>query len=503
MNRIPKLLSKTKLMRGYRCAKSIYLTIHKPALEAPITPETQALFDQGNTVGAEARKFFPGGVLIDNVPWDFTGAIQRTRELLAANTGIIYEAAFEYMGCYARADIIQYSPTTQRWQIFEVKSTTKVKPEHLDDVGLQTWIMAKSGLPIEQINIMHLNTDCRYPDLSDLFKIQDVTAEMRATYLSVQPRVKDIFSLIRSENVPTTNIGAHCLAPNECGFKQHCWRENNVPEFSVLDLPGLRDRKWELFHAGVVEIDDANLTDLSEIQARIVDVHKTGQRYIDYAEISSALAAWQFPLVFLDFETINPAIPRYDGSGPFQHVPFQFSVHILDKLDGEIQHTGFLHSDRSDPRPALIPALLDACRGTGSIVAYYSDFESRCIQSLAEFAPQHKEALEALLPRMVDPLPVIRKAIYDKAFAGSFSLKKVAPALLGSQHSYDEMAVANGGEAQRAFETLISLNATDPAHQTLRFDMLEYCKKDTLVMVELVKWMFALEDVPARSACFS
>ncbi|HVY53832.1 MAG TPA: DUF2779 domain-containing protein, partial [Gammaproteobacteria bacterium] len=82
------------------------MTIHRPELEAPITPETQALFDQGNKVGEEARRYFPGGLLIDNKPWDFSGALSKTRELLAQHTPVIYEAAFEYQGCYARADII-------------------------------------------------------------------------------------------------------------------------------------------------------------------------------------------------------------------------------------------------------------------------------------------------------------------------------------------------------------------------------------------------------------
>lgn len=488
MNSIPKLLSKTKLMRGYRCAKSIYLTIHRPTLEAPITPDTQALFDQGNQVGAAARNYFPGGVLIDNVPWDFTGALSRTRELLANKTEIIYEAAFEYMGCYARADIIKYSPLTQRWQIYEVKSSTKVKPEHLDDVGLQTWIMAKSGLPIEQINIMHLNPDCRYPDLSHLFKIQDVTVEMRENYLNIQPKVREIFSIIRQPDQPDLNIGAHCLAPTECGFMQHCWREKKIPAFSVLDLPGLRDRKWELYQIGIIEIDDPLLTDLNDIQERIVNTHKTGIRFIDVDSIRTEIQQWKFPLVFLDFETINPAIPRYAGTGPFQHVPFQFSVHIMDTLTSAITHKEFLHTSKSDPRPALITALLEACQGTGSIVAYYSDFEARCIQNLALYAPEQQQALESLLTRLVDPLPLIRKAIYDKAFNGSFSLKQVAPALLGSQYSYDNMAIANGSDAQRAFEKL--LDSEGAAKEKLRSDMLEYCKKDTYVMVELVKWLY-------------
>jgi len=493
MNRIPSLLSKTKLLRGYRCLKCIYLTIHRPALEAPITPETQALFDQGNRVGASARDFFPGGVLVDNLPWDFSGALAKTRDLIAKGTEIIYEAAFEYMGCYARADILQFSSQSKRWRIIEVKSTTKVKPEHIDDVGLQAWIMAKSGLPIEQINIAYLNPECRYPDLSQLFNIQDVTAEIRATYLSIQPNIANIFATLRNKNVPDVDIGPHCLEPNPCGFTKHCWQEKQIPEFSVLNMPGLHTHKWDLYYDGIINVDDPHLADkvaLNTLQERIIEVYKTKQRFVDKEAIQQILSSWQFPLIFLDFETINPAIPRYENCGPYHQVPFQFSVHIWKEPQAEILHKEFLHDTESDPRPTLIPALLEACGEEGHIVAYYSKFESARIEELARFAPSYSEVLQSLLTRIVDPLPIFRQHVYDDKFEGSFSLKSVAPALLGDEQSYDNMMIANGNDAQRAFDELISPDISAEKKALLYQAMLEYCQKDTYMMVLLVKWLY-------------
>lgn len=490
MNLIPKLLSKTKLMRGFRCQKCIYLTIHHPELETPISEETHALFNQGNAVGTKAREYYPGGVLIENKPWDFGGALTKTRELLANNTPVIYEAAFEYMGCYARADIIQYSPETKRWRIFEVKSSTKVKPEHYDDVGLQAWIMAKSGLPIEQINIVHLNSDCRYPDLSNLFKEVNVTADIRERYLDIKPKISEILSTIRQTEIPNIDIGSYCLQPNGCGFIHHCWQQKKIPEVSVFNLPNIRKRKWDLYQEGIVTLDDVRLTDLDETQERVVTCFKTNERYINKDLISSTLSSWDYPLIFLDFETINPAIPRYNGCGPFQQVPFQFSAHIWKSQLSDLTHQEYLHETSEDPRVTLIPALLKACGGTGSIVAYYAKFEIARIQALAEFAPEYRDALLKLIDRFVDPLPLIREAIYDNAFAGSFSLKSVAPALLGEAHSYEGMLVANGSDAQRAFEELISFSAPPQRKIELKNAMIEYCRKDTMVMVELVKWLF-------------
>lgn len=492
MNRIPKLLSKTKLMRGYRCLKCIYLTIHEPQLEAPITPETQALFDQGNEVGAKAREYFPGGTLINNKPWDFVGALNKTRELLANNTPIIYEAAFEYMGCYARADIIQYNPESQRWRVYEVKSSTKVKPEQLDDVGLQVWIMTQSGLPLEQINIMHLNNQCRYPDLSQLFTTVDVTDEIRQKYQSIRPTLGEIFRAIRQPQIPDIDIGAHCEAPTECSFREHCWREKQIPAISVFNLPSIKTKKWELYTQGIIELDDPRLTDLSDIQERVVNCFQTGERYLDRDGVKQAIAEWQYPFIYLDFETINPAIPRYDGTRPFEQVPFQFSVHTQLSADAEITHAAFLHDDASDPRPTLIPALLAACGDTGSIIAYFGRFESGRIQALADYAPEYRDALLKLVERIVDPLPIIRAHIYDNAFAGSFSLKKVAPALLGDTHSYEGMMIANGNDAQRGFEELINPETPSARKQIIKQAMLDYCEKDTFVMVELVKWLQTL-----------
>jgi hypothetical protein len=336
---------------------------------------------------------------------------------------------------------------------------------------------------------MHLNRDCRYPDLDNLFIKADVTAEMREHYPSVSTEVKSILDAICKASVPEVDIGPHCLEPTECQFVSHCWK--HIPEVSVFNLPGIKQRKWELYHAGIVKLDDPNLNELTELQQRVVQAFKTGERFVDSRLMKKMMETWQYPFVYLDFETINPAIPRYFGTRPYQQVPFQFSVHIQTDADAEVEHIEYLHLDASDPRPALIEALLDACGTTGSIIAYFGKFETDRIKELAEFSPAHHDALLALTERIVDPLPIFREAVYDNAFAGSFSLKKVAPALLGDEESYEGMEVANGGDAQRAFEEIISPAADPERVKMLETALREYCKKDTKVMVDLVKWMFA------------
>lgn len=477
-------------MRGYQCHKSIYLTIHNKELEPPVTPELQAIFDQGNEVGIEARKKYPNGVLVENPAWDFFGALKKTRELLKEETDVIFEAAFEYKGCFARADIIIYSKETKRWSVLEVKSTTKVKDEHLDDVGLQAWIMANAGLPIEKISILHLNTECRFPNLKNLFTEVDVTEDLRKLHKSIPDKLNEIFKVLKNETTPNIDIGPHCTSPNECPFISHCWDEKNIPEVSAFDLPKIGAKKWNLYSEGIITLDNPKLTELTPLQQKMVDVFKSKKRLVDLKGIKSVLTAWKFPLIFLDFETINPAIPRYDKTGPYQQVPFQFSAHIWNSPESELIHKEYLHVDKTDPRPLLIPKLLEACGTNGTIVAYYSQFESSRISEMAEFSIEHRVQLESLIDRIVDPLPVIRDFVYDDLFHGSFSLKKVAPAILGEAASYNEMLVDNGTAAQRAFEEIINNTTPRVRREELIQALLGYCKKDTLVMVELVKWLF-------------
>lgn len=488
MKAIPKLLSKTKLLKGYQCLKNIYLTIHNPQLESPISPDTQAIFDQGNRVGEVARTHFPGGVLIDNAPWDFVGSLTKTKELISQNATIIYEAAFEYNGTYARVDILKFSKETGRWKMFEVKSSTKLKDEHVDDIGLQAWIIAKSGLPIEQINLMHINSECTYPDLTNLFTTVDLTQQIRDVYPNILPKVNEILTTIKGSEVPNISIGPQCTQPYECGFMEHCWKD--IPKSSVFDLPKINSKKWDLYSQGIIGLDDSRLNDLSPIQERVIQVHHSGKRFVDQEGIRSALSSWTFPLVFLDFETINPAIPRYDGTRPYQQVTFQYSVHVLRASDGEVEHQEFLHTNLSDPRPTLIPKLIEDCGAEGVVVAYYARFEKERMMEMATSFPQFKEQLESICSRLVDPLPIIRDFVYDVGFNGSFGLKNVAPALLGKEHGYDGMLVADGGAAQRAFDEIIDLKTNQIRKKELTLGILEYCKKDTLVMVELVKWLF-------------
>lgn len=504
MMTIPKLISKAKLLRGYQCDKSFYLSMHQKHLEPKPDQKLQALFDQTNSVVEFARNYYSkihkDSITVENTPWDFVGALKKTKELLSLKTNVIFEAAFEYKGCFARIDMMIYNAQTERWQISEFKSTTKIKDEHLEDVNLQTWIIANAGLPIEKISIFHLNNLCTAPNFENLFIEVDVTEKLRELYSGVSNKLNQLFDKIKSENVPDVDLGLHCMKPNPCVFFDHCKSHKNIPAESIFNIPTLNEKKWMLYAKNRIDIYDPKLLetdDLNDLQKRFLEVQKTKKRFVDAPEIKKALSLWQFPLIFLDFETMSYAIPVYEGSRPFQQVPFQFSIHVLNSLDDiKTEHYEFL-SDEEDPRLSLTKKLIEIFKKypqTASVVAYYAKFEEGCLQDLADYFPQFAVELKSIQDRLVDPLPIFREHIYDHQFKDSFSLKSVAPALLGNDASYTALDIADGGAAQRAYVKLINSRTSESDKKMIILNLLEYCKKDTQVLVDLVFWLYQTDN---------
>ncbi len=488
-------------MRGYQCVKSFYLSIHNKEREPKPGPELQALFDQGNQVTEFARqqysKKYSGAILVDNTPWDFSGALKKTKDLLNLKSQVIFEAAFEYKGCFARVDMIIYNEQTERWHVCEVKSATKVKDEHLEDLGLQSWILANAGLPIEKLSLIHINNLCTSPNLEQLFIEVDVTERLRENYPQISVKLNQIFPHLKSESIPEVDIGAHCMKPNPCVFYEQCYQEKNIPEDSIFDIPTLKDKKWDLYQKRMIDLFDSRLLetdDLDEKQKLFLEVLKNKSRRINKTEVELALQLWTKPLIFLDFETISFAIPKFDGTRPFQQVPFQFSVHFLPQLDSnKTEHFECLVTDEFDPRKRVAEKLIEIFSQlpqASSIVAYYSKFESGCLQDLIDYFPEYADRLLQIQKRLVDPLPIFREWIYDYQFKDSFSLKSVAPAILGEAASYRGLAVGDGGAAQRAYLKVMKIDTPMSEKELIRRNLLHYCKKDTAVLVDLVRWLY-------------
>ena len=477
----PYRLSKSRFTAGLQCHKMLWWRVHEPdAPELVVAPAQQAIFDQGTRVGEVARAHVPGGELVD-LPHDaFAARIAKTRELLARRVPAIYEATFSAGNVYAAVDILERKG--DRFRLVEVKSSTKVKPEHVPDVAIQLHALRAAGLDVARAELMHLNRECAYPRLEDLFVREDVTAEAEA----LQPALPELIAgqlRMLAGGLPDVPTGEHCRTPYECPFLGRCWPE--VPEHHVSTLHRARNGGADFIAQGfetIAELPPGGLTAIQERQRLAV----TTGRVVVEPGLAKELRVFREPLAFLDFETVMLAIPVWDGCHPYDTVPVQFSCDRSGP-DGAIAHHEWLADGPGDPRPELARALVAACRGARTVVAYNASFERRCIEMLAAAVADLADDLLDIAERLADPLPIVREHVYHPDFQGSFSLKSVLPALVPGP-GYDELEVAEGATASLGLERLMfrSDAMTPDEKQRLRDALLRYCALDTMSMVRLL-----------------
>ncbi len=480
-------LSKSQYVRGLQCHKALWLYRHKPNI-IPETPAAlQLIFDQGHRIGELAWKRFPGGRLIEEDHFNLPKAVKSTGAAVAAGAKIVYEATAIYDRVLVRPDVLIRRGAG--WDLIEVKGSTGVNDVYLDDVSIQKYVLDGAGLPVRKCFVMHVNNEYvrRGPvDPARFFTLVDVTKEAASRQKAIPGRVAAMHKVLASSKAPKMDIGTHCSDPYPCQFTDHCWK--HVPDYSVFNLTRIRFEKAAALMAdGVLHVkdvpDDFPLTASQEIQ---VAVEKSRKAHIDREAIAQCLRQAKYPLYFLDFETISPAIPPYDGLRPFQQLPFQASLHIKRTKGSTIEHREYLGDARTDPRPGLSEFLLKEIGPNGTVVAYNAGFEGTRLAELADAYPRHRKKLLSIKGRLWDLATPFRSAAYvHPKFRGSWSIKAVLPALVPGM-SYEGMLIGNGGDASIAYLNLMegrmSPSETQKTVQALR----EYCGQDTLAMVKLL-----------------
>jgi predicted RecB family nuclease len=299
-------------------------------------------------------------------------------------------------------------------------------------------------------------------------------------------------ALVARDAAPAVEPGRHCASPFGCEFWEHCTRDK--PRDWIHYLPRLRASQREaLRRAGHERITllpaDVALTPL---QARVRDALRSGRPVVSQ-DLGDSLRALAPPLWYLDFEAINPSIPLYAGTKPFELIPFQWSLHRLEP-DGALSHREFLASGRANPRRACAESLIAALAADDAPVAAYTRFERIQIARLMRAFPDLENALYGIAGRLVDVHELARAHVYHPDFRGSFSIKRVAPAL-APDFGYDGLdEVAEGNAAAAAFLRVARGELEPPEEQRLREALLAYCKRDTLALVEVHRALRALAD---------
>src|SRR5437660_7001995 len=308
-------LSKSRYLSGLQCHKQLWWRVHEP--EAPeLTPSAgeRNRFAQGREVGERARGYVPGGELIDVPFYQYDDKVAATRAALQRGVPAIYEAWFLADETYVGVDILER--TSRGYGVIEVKASNSRKPEHLPDAAVQVHVVRQCGVPVERAEVMHLNPECRHPDLSNLFVREDVTAAVEGVLLGVPDEIAAQLRMLGGP-LPDVPIGEHCTKPYDCPFLDRCWR---LPQHHVSTLYRIERRKVLEYEAdGYATIYDLPTDlELSAIHARQVQAVTSGRLVVQPA-LAAALAGFAAPLAFLDFETVGLAIPRYAGCRPWEN----------------------------------------------------------------------------------------------------------------------------------------------------------------------------------------
>ena len=479
------ILSKTRFLAGLQCHLHLWYECYNRELKSEVDPIQQAVFDTGHEVGRLATELYSGGVRIEEDHFHHEEAVQSTLQVLKnPEVPAIYEAAFLEDGVSIRVDVLQ-RVNGNRWNLIEVKSSTRVKKEHLPDVAVQYYVLQKAGLRINRAGIMHINNqyvyDGRNLDLESFLTFSDETEEALSQQGLIPSQLAALNNMLGKSAPPDILPSPRCKNPYLCDFWEHCTAQ--MPEYWVLKLGGISEKKLnELRAIGVEDIRDIpGAFPLSPIQQLRRDCVVNQKKYIA-PELGAELTNVEYPIHFLDFETIGPAIPRYSSTRPYQTVPFQWSDHILQK-DGTLEHREYLSVEDKDPREEFTETLLKALGEKGSIVVY-TTYEKGVLEGLAEHLSHYSDRLFSVIDRLYDLHVVVKNHYYHPQFHGSFSLKSVLPAILPEMR-YDDLAIQEGQMASLEYLRMIDPATPPDEKEKIKKDLLTYCAHDTMAMVKI------------------
>lgn len=477
-------------MAGIQCLKRLYFQVHKPGLAAAPNESLVAKLREGQDVGELARKKYPDGVLVDAGEANFSAAIDKTAQLVA-DPGVraIFEGAFKQDNIIVRTDILERRPEGG-WNLLEVKSSKSAKAHHTYDVGIQQFILNACGIEASPW-LLHLNRDYVYNgrafDLDKLFVSQNLAGEIGSLFEQLPGLIRKQRAVLSQSAPPEIEPGPQCKDPVLCEFYGQCNPE--LPEDHVSFLPGISATKVnQLIAKGITSIHGIPADfPLSERQRRVCHCVQTQTAYFG-KELNEALGKLAYPLFFMDFETLSPAIPRFAGMRPYDPIPFQWSIHVRRSLGSEVEHHNFLAEDERDPRSAFLTSLLEVLGHEGHVIVYNRGFESQRLAELARWFSEYAGPIAQIQARLWDLLDVVRKNVYHPRFMGSFSLKRVLPALIPDM-TYDGMEVSEGEQAGLAWEQMVRGQVSEQEKMRLRKALLEYCSQDTFAMVRLLDFL--------------
>ena len=490
MNKIH--LSKSKYCKSVQCNKILWMDKYKPEVAIPTARDS--VLKNGTEVGELAKKIFGNYINIE-FNKDLNIMVEETRKLLKNKPNIITEASFNYDNNFCSVDILKNN--LEGVEIYEVKSSTEVHDIYLDDASYQYFILSNLGLNVKKVCIVYINNQYirgKKLEIEKLFNIEDITEIAKSKQDEIRKNIEITNKYMNEHdknNEPKEKIGMKCFKPYKCEFWEYCTR--NLPKPNVFDIGGgmHTSKKFEKYYEGKVSFQDLQNEDLNSKFLEQIDFELNNlEPKIEKEAIKELMDSLKYPLYFIDYETYQLAIPKTEGTKPYQQLPFQYSLHIIKEKGAPIEHKEFLAEiDDTDYLRHFAESMIKDMPENGSVIIYNKSFEPARNNEIARMYPDLKDEMDRINSNLVDFLePFKQRKYYTKEMHGSASIKAVLPALYPNNPELDYHnlpVVHNGGEASEAFLSL--KNKTKEEQKEIRHGLLVYCKLDTLAMVKLWK----------------
>ena len=486
-------LSKSRYCQCVQCEKILWMRKYKSY--CAVAEDKTTIFENGHKVGELAKGLFGD---YEDVPFDktLTPMIERTNELLTNKPNVITEASFSYDNNFCSVDILKNDEDGV--EIYEVKSSTSVHDPYWDDASYQYYVLSNLGYNVKKVCIVYINREYvkgKLPvedELDKFFNIEDITDIALEKQGEIREKI-DMINRYMDEhgeyNEPVKELGIQCFKPYPCDFWDYCTR--NLPKPNVFDIADMRkDQMFKRYYDGKVSFEDLINEDLNPKYHQQIDLELNDKGpEINKEAIANLLNSLKYPLYFIDYESYNVPIPEIEGTKPYQQLPFQYSLHIIDE-DGNCEHKEFLaEPDDEDFIRHFAESMVNDLSENGSVIVYNKVFEESLVnKKLAEMYPDLKDEIYRINGNMVDfRVPFMNRDYYVKEMEGSNSIKYVLPALYPNDPklNYDNLPmVHNGGEASEAFLSLRD-KSLESMHEDIRNGLLIYCCLDTYAMVKI------------------
>ena len=178
-------LTKSLILSGLQCPKRLHQQVHHPE-RANQTISLEELYVTGRRLEEILHNLFADGKKVEAT--SIVSAIKFTQKFMSASPSApLFEATFLYKEVLVRVDAL--IPVEDGFCLIECKSSTKLKPNHIQDCAVQHWVLERLGFKVAKVEVALIDGEFVYIDKDNyinLLRFEEVTDECSA----LQPQIE-------------------------------------------------------------------------------------------------------------------------------------------------------------------------------------------------------------------------------------------------------------------------------------------------------------------------